>query len=119
MQPLATYAVAVAVGPGSTSTGAPASRHARTRRRPGSDTPGMPASLQYAMTSPASTRATMPSAREPMSASSKTLQALADAERRQQLAGNARILRAHHIGAGQRVKRALRHIAQVADGRRA
>ena len=31
----------------------------------------MPASLQYAMTSPAFTRATMPSAREPMSASSK------------------------------------------------
>ena len=41
----------------------------------------------------------------------QTLQALFDAERRQQLAGDARVLRAHHIGAGQRIKRTLRHIA--------
>ena len=46
--PESTSAVSTALGPGTTSTASPASRHARTRRSPGSDTPGMPASVTYA-----------------------------------------------------------------------
>ena len=42
-----------ASGPGSTSTGSPASTHARTSTNPGSETAGVPASLTSATTSPA------------------------------------------------------------------
>ena len=61
--PDATSAVTAADGPGSTSTGNPASRQAATTTAPGSETPGMPASLTSATTSPALTRSTSSRAR--------------------------------------------------------
>jgi len=64
-QNLSSNGIASGAGPEpmATSTGAPAARHARTRRMPGSDTPGMPASLQYAITSPSITRCAIAPAR--------------------------------------------------------
>ncbi len=43
--PDSTSAVSTALGPGTMSTASPASRQARTRRSPGSEMPGMPASV--------------------------------------------------------------------------
>ena len=54
--PEATSAQVTAEGPGMTSTASPASRTASTRRWPGSDTPGIPASETNATFSPRSMR---------------------------------------------------------------
>ena len=58
--PLATSAVIAADGPGTTSTGWPASTAARTSRSPGSEMPGMPASVTTATRSPRSSRSSTP-----------------------------------------------------------
>ena len=51
--------MSTALGPGTTSTASPASRHARTSCSPGSDTPGMPASVTYATRLPERTASTI------------------------------------------------------------
>ena len=47
----------------------------------------------------------------------QTLQALLDAERRQQLARHARVLGAHRVRVSQSVERARRHVAEVPQRR--
>ena len=69
--PLATRAQVTALGPGMTSTGRAASSAASTRRWPGSETPGMPASLTKATRWPDATRATTDSTRLAMTFSSQ------------------------------------------------
>ena len=48
----------------------------------------------------------------------KPLKPLFDIEVREQLARDARVFRAYHIGRAQLIERAQRDIAQIADGRR-
>ena len=54
--PLVTSAATTADGPGTTSTVPPASTTARTMRSPGSEMPGIPASVTTATRSPARIR---------------------------------------------------------------
>ena len=70
-RPDATSAQVTALGPGMTSTGSPSSRAASTRRWPGSDTPGMPASDTKATRWPAATRAITDSTRRAITFSSQ------------------------------------------------
>ncbi|PKN58100.1 MAG: hypothetical protein CVU56_07470 [Deltaproteobacteria bacterium HGW-Deltaproteobacteria-14] len=60
--PLALMAVVRALAPGIGTTGKPAAVTSRTKRWPGSLTPGVPASLTSAKRSPASSRAIAPAA---------------------------------------------------------
>src|SRR5581483_7898418 len=57
-RPDTTSAASTALGPGTVDTSRSASTHARTRAWPGSETPGVPASVTYATTSPAAMRST-------------------------------------------------------------
>ena len=50
--PDSTSAARAALGPGTTRTSSPASATTRTRRAPGSETPGVPASVTYATCAP-------------------------------------------------------------------
>ena len=56
-RPLTTRAAIIADGPGTTSTVWPAAAAAATRRSPGSEMPGMPASVTTTTVSPLSSRA--------------------------------------------------------------
>ena len=62
--PEPTSAVRTALGPGRTVTESPRSRQARMRRNPGSDIPGMPASVTSAMDLPPAISSTNAAVRE-------------------------------------------------------
>ena len=118
-RPESTSAASAALGPGTTSTGSPASRQARTSCAPGSEIPGMPASVTTATRSPAADlvddalgggglvvrvhRAEPPPG--------------GDAGVRQQRAGAAGVLGRDDVRGPQLFDRARRQIAEVADRR--
>ncbi len=117
-KPESTAAQANAVGPGSTSTGMPAARAAATSALPGSLMPGMPASV---------TTATLPAGgaledrggrrRRVVLVIGPDLRA-GDAVRGEQPARDARILGHDQFGLAQRIERAQRDVAQIAERRR-
>ena len=117
-RPLTTRAVTAADGPGTTSTACPASTAARTSRSPGSEMPGMPASVTTATRSPAASRSSTP----PMA---RCLGVVVDHDERasvhpgvlQQPPGAPGVLAADGVGVAERLDGARRQVAQVADRR--